>query len=261
LAILTTPQGFPDAVWAAWSWMHQASDSLILHLYVDGELSIRQKSEFHRCFPGSAIIERDQLLDWQDGHSQRLMPFLRGHPMGRKLAIALKLQRECSFVYSDSDVILFSKPAEILAFAHGEGGNRYIQEESTGCFDPWLLDKVRKRGLGIAETMNGGLLLIRQDSLDLDLACDLLEDWNGENIFWFTEQTLMAVLMHGSGSVPLPRERYVVSNQRQFYWEDDVDYSNIAARHFTGPVRHVMYSKGVPNLLKHGVPSARVAAL
>ena len=48
----------------------------------------------------------------------------------------------------------------------------------------------------------------------------------------------------------LPTSRYVISVCRQFYWERDVDYKTIAARHFTGPVRHVMYGKGMPWVLR-----------
>ena len=48
---------------------------------------------------------------------------------------------------------------------------------------------------------------------------------------------------------PLSSSRYVISIRRQFYWEKDVDYTNIVARHFTGPVRHVMYKYGIPIIL------------
>jgi len=42
----------------------------------------------------------------------------------------------------------------------------------------------------------------------------------------------------------------VVSNCRQFYWESDCNYTTITARHFTGTVRHVMYARGMPEVLQ-----------
>lgn len=249
LALLTTPKGIGDAAWSAWSWLRQMSNVLSLRLYVDGTLEEEQRRAFLRVFPKSRIFEREEILNWNDPRACRLMPFLRNHPMGRKLAVALKTQQECSFVYSDSDVIVFSRPEEIFAFAQGEGGNRYIQEESESCFDSWLLRRADELRLDAAQKLNGGLFLIRRDSLDLDLACNLLSGWTDDRLSWFTEQTLMAILMRKGGATPLPRDRYVVSNRRQFYFEDDVNYDHIALRHFTGPTRHVLYHQALPRIL------------
>jgi hypothetical protein len=58
--------------------------------------------------------------------------------------------------------------------------------------------------------------------------------------------------MRHANAQPLPDSRYVISNRRQFYWEQDVDYKSIVARHFTGTVRHVMYRYGMPAILRGG---------
>jgi hypothetical protein len=44
--------------------------------------------------------------------------------------------------------------------------------------------------------------------------------------------------------VPLDATKYVVSPQRQFWWEEDVNYGAIHTRHFTGTVRPLLYSRG-----------------
>jgi hypothetical protein len=59
----------------------------------------------------------------------------------------------------------------------------------------------------------------------------------------------MSILMRRANAQALPEDRYVISARRQFYWETDVDYKTIAARHFTGTVRHVMYGRGMPWVL------------
>jgi hypothetical protein len=56
--------------------------------------------------------------------------------------------------------------------------------------------------------------------------------------------------MRNAQAQPLPHDRYVVNLRRQFYWERDANYKTIAARHFTGPVRHVMYRYGMPAILE-----------
>jgi hypothetical protein len=60
------------------------------------------------------------------------------------------------------------------------------------------------------------------------------------------------ILMRNAQAQPLPRDRYVIRICPQFYWKLDVDYESIAARHFTGPVRHVMYRYGMPAILEQG---------
>ena len=101
-------------------------------------------------------------------------------------------------------------------------------------------------GLTPRHGLNGGLQLLSRGCLDLNLAARLLAA-RSDAASWFTEQTLLALLMPKAAE-PLPPERYVISTRRQFYWETDVDYDAIAIRHFTGPVRHVMYLSGLPRL-------------
>ncbi len=47
----------------------------------------------------------------------------------------------------------------------------------------------------------------------------------------------MACLLKLAPMTSLPRDRYITSVNRQFYWQKDVDYGKIAARHFTTPSR------------------------
>lgn len=58
------------------------------------------------------------------------------------------------------------------------------------------------------------------------------------------------VSMRNLQARPLPRDRYVNKICRRFYWERDVDYCTIAARHLTDTVRHVMYRFGMMAILE-----------
>jgi len=175
--------------------------------------------------------------------------FLDHHSLGKKLGIILALQAERSLLYSDQDVLAFNFPAQ-LSTGIARGVPLYICEENSGCFDADILDRAQELGLPHAPQLNSGLLFIPQNGLAVDLAAQLLAGWRPPMRSWFTEQTVLSVLMQQAGSLPLARENYVVSNRRQFYWEPDVDYSSIAARHFTGPVRHLMYGKGMPKVIQ-----------
>jgi hypothetical protein len=51
---------------------------------------------------------------------------------------------------------------------------------------------------------------------------------------------------------PRPRDRCVIRICRQLYWEQDVDYRKMVARHFTGTFRHVMYRFEMAAILEQG---------
>ena len=65
---------------------------------------------------------------------------------------------------------------------------------------------------------------------------------------WFIDQTVIALLMGAVGGQPLPADRYVVSTRGQFYFEPELPSAGLVARHYTTPVRHLMYGRAMPLL-------------
>ncbi len=108
-------------------------------------------------------------------------------------------------------------------------------------------------GLEYVRRLNAGFLFVPHNAIDAELAERILATWNPSPFFYYTPQTVMSVLMRSVNAQPLPGDRYVISNRRQFYWEDDVDYRAVAARHFTGTVRHVLYKYGMPAVLRQSI--------
>ena len=173
---------------------------------------------------------------------------MRHHPIAKQVGISLALSRETSIIYSDHDVYAFNRPYELLA-AINTASPSYFSDTGRACHDPSLLEILQAKGIGHIENLNAGFLFIPRQSLSTDLAEEILSSWSPVPRHYFTPQTVMSTLMHAAHAKPLPADRYVISNCRQFYWQEDVDYSFIAARHFTGPVRHVLYKFGMPALL------------
>jgi hypothetical protein len=163
----------------------------------------------------------------------------------------LALNRSGAVLYSDSDVLAFNRPDELL-MAIDDGRACYLQEESVGVYDERVVAAARELGSSPVAAMNSGLMYAPQGRLDGDFAEAVMERFTtqpaGEQS-WFSEQTLFAILMGRLPALALPQETYVVSNRRQFFFERDFDYRRLKVRHFTGPVRHVMYIKGLPFLL------------
>jgi hypothetical protein len=220
-----------------------------LELAIDGEVSDIDTASARRIFPGLEIYPVQPYIAQLSESWPVLTPFLHNHPLGRKLGLILARSQQNTILYSDHDVLAFNPPVELIELA-GKGTPFYLTEEYEGTSDPSILDRARALCFSSNSRFNSGLLFVPQGALSVDLAAQLLQPWRPPMTTWFTEQTVLNILMRNANAQPLPEKRYVISSRRQFYFQKDVDYSAIVARHFTGTVRHVMYKTGVPLVLE-----------
>jgi hypothetical protein len=248
--VLTAPETLSDALWAAWSWYrYLRHEDCKLEIAVDGVVSAAQSAAAAQLFPGIAIYPAESACRYVYEREPALETFLHGHPTGRKLALILALSDQGPVVYSDHDVLAFSPPYELLA-SIGRNVACYFPEEVDGTRDPSIVQRARSLGLDYLPGFNSGFLYVPCGALPMKRAAEILATWRPPGESWFTEQTVLSVMLRDVNAIALPSSRYVISVCRQFYWERDVDYKTIAARHFTGPVRHVMYARGMPWVLR-----------
>ena len=248
LVVLTTPKSVYDAAWAAQSFLRYLPPEMGLWIVVDGELSIVTVEQLKVLFPGITLIQSRTLLEELHPIAPNIVKLGEYNPVGRKLAIILCIQQKYNIVYSDSDVLCFGEMPEVYQAVVNQSQAMYIQEIAELNADHSLLNRVKVLGYDYALTLNSGFLCIPRQSLQVDIAEELLDAQEHDSTSWFVEQTILAVLMKQARAKALPKSRYVVSIQRQFYFEEDVCYDQIALRHFVTPVRHLMYSRGMPIL-------------
>jgi len=247
--VLTTPETLCDAFWAAWSWYRfLRGEDCGLHIAVDGTISEAGIAAARQLFPGVLIDSAQWACRYVCARVPALETFLNNHPTGRKLALILALSDRGPVIYSDYDVIAFSRPHELLATIRRKVPC-YFAEEVDGTRDTHIVERAKQLGLGYIPKFNCGFMYIPQGILSMKLAAQILATWRPPGESWFAEQTVLSVMLRKLHAEALPPSRYVISNCRQFYWENDVDYTAIAARHFTGTVRHVMYKRGMPTVL------------
>jgi hypothetical protein len=248
--VLTTPQGLNDAVWTAWSWYrYLRPHGFELQLAVDGEIPAGAQQAVRRLFPGISIYAVQSVYPYVCERQPSLATFLHQHPMGRKLGLMLALSDQGAVLYSDGDVLAFNPPVDLLACVD-KNVPCYFMEDLDGTRDPRIVERSKTLGLEFIPRFNAGCLFIPKGALSIDLAAQLLAEWQPPVDSWFTEQTVMSILMRKANALALPDDRYVISARRQFYLETDVDYKDIVARHFTGTVRHVMYRHGITEILR-----------
>lgn len=240
LLIFTTPAALVDALWAARSVLVQLPD-LRLCLALDGPVEPAERARLERLLPGVELASAPALAATC---APRLAAFARANAMGRKLAVVTARQRERSVLYCDSDVLAFAPLAEV-AEAIPARSARHIQCVEGTCLDPALKARTDALGLPLCPSLNGGFYHVPRGGFDEPLVERLLDGLDPAIPGWFGETTLTAALLQRLESQPLPRERYVVSLRRQFVTEQDVDYGQIALRHFVTPVRPLFYRRGL----------------
>ena len=246
--ILCTPKTCTEALFSAWSWCYHLGDLFRIRIVVDGPLPTFLKASASAIIEGLEMQTVDELISPSLFTYQYLTTFGTQHPLGRKLLLLLSLQEHGDFIYSDNDVLLLNDPKEIVAAYQAK--TPVFNQESTGsAFDRELLAFALQLGALPVPSFNSGLIYSPRKKLDISFADQLLSIKILSNHTWFDEQTVLAILMNRAGAMALNPSLYVVSTNRQFIWDQDVDYQSIHARHFTGPVRHLMYSKGYPLLL------------
>ena len=249
-AILTTPEALNDALWAAWSWYRFLKPhGFELQLAVDGEIKEAEQCAVQRLFPGISVYNVNPIIARLCEGRPALKIFFEHHPPGKQVGLTLALSLQGPVLYSDHDVMAFNSPQELLACVKANTPC-YFLDDDNGCHDPSLVEIVHAMGLETIRRLNAGFLYIPQNALSIDLVEQILTNWSPVPHYYYTPQTVMSTLMRSAEAKPLPEDRYVISNQRQFYWEQDVDYKVIAARHFTGTVRHVLYKYGMPLILE-----------
>jgi hypothetical protein len=251
LAVLTTPKCLDDAVWSLWSWMRALEGKITPRLFVDGTVAAAERQLFDSHFPGIRI---DELRPWLATRNE-IGPYVRklidSFPLGGKAALVACLGLDGNAIYSDSDILAFNAPNQLIDGVMA-GSVLYMQDRYGSNYDQVISTAMAAKGLTLPPQVNSGLIALPKQKVTPAMLEGFLTDftdWKRLQESWFSEQTLTAMLMGMAHGTPLDRDQYVVSLDRQFVFERDVDYRSITARHFTGPVRHVMYLKGIPHLM------------
>ena len=254
LVLQAAPNSLADAAWAAYGFLRHldrpgARLGLTLHVdTADSEALARASAHWTRLFPGSLVLSTHEPVERLAGRAPALAAFARTNPTGRKLAVLLDAQERTGVLFVDSDVLLFRFPAELAESLDRGAPARYNPEGGELNGDARLVAHARRAGWPTPAGLNSGLLFIPRGSLSISKVERLLASGEFDPASWFVEQTAVALLLTAAGAQALPGARYVVSTRGQFYGDSDLDYGEIVTRHFTTPVRHLMYGRGMPLL-------------
>lgn len=249
LVVLTTPDRLNNAAWAAWSLARNLERPPRLTLVIDGTPDPSLIERIRKLLPGMGTEDATEISQRIAHDAPSVSTYARSHPLGRKLAAILHFHESSHVLYSDDDILAFRPLTEIdAALRDGVPVNRYMREHGGNmAVDPCISQGALANGMSWVTDLNAGFAMVRRNSLDPKL-CERVLAASPPSDGWFAETLLFAVLLARSPHQPFPDTTYITNTQRQFYFEQDVDYDKIVLRHFVTPVRHLMYSRGMPIL-------------
>lgn len=245
--VLTWREDWLNVIWMLKTFYYYSSRKYSLCIHEDGTLSDSEASILEHHFPNARVIRRRDA----DSEMQKL---LLKYPLSRKYRdanpLALKVFDFSAFLDSermlllDSDILFFSEPTELLRRIDNETYTKNTLNKDWAYGYSINIDEARQHvPFEICDRINSGLGLVHRPSINFEMVEQYMALPNILSHHHRIEQTLIALCSSRFGFQFLPVEY-------------DVHLGPFVAahpcRHFTGPIRHRMYSEGIRHLMQQG---------
>ena len=193
--------------------------------------SLRLLSRVHPCV---VTVPLEELAPGP--HPSSVEAYAARHPLGQKLSMLISLRVERPTIYVDSDVLFFTGAADLADPRYQESESLFYLADCRESLDDRLLDSREP----MSPPVNSGFLVLNRQP-DWSPGLELLDVLDSEPNF-FTEQTVVHVVMHGDRAVPLDESKFVVGISDQFQFRDQYTRTGPALRHYVRPVRYRLWS-------------------
>lgn len=250
--ILMWKEDWLEGIWTLKSLYRNGGIRYRLCIHEDGSLGTEEMGHLRGHFPTARIIDRptaDGIMEDRLAGLPLSSQFRRSNPMALKvLDFHTFLQSDRIFL-TDSDVLFFSPPTELLRRVSDSSYRRNTLNRDWRYGYSVDLSAVRPLlEFDVPELINSGLGLLHRGSLCLSWVERFLALPGMLSHAHRIEQTLIALCSARYGFDMLPTEYDVHTGG---------SLANHSCRHYTGPIRHLFYGEGIPRLLKHGFLSSR----
>jgi hypothetical protein len=168
---------------------------------------------------------------------EKFRHYVTTYPMGKQLGLIMSLPRNGPAFYVDSDVLFFPGATDLMRDSTATDAPALYLPDCQDCSaDPRVLREPNEA----LEPVNSGLLMLLRP-LDWSLGIRRFLDLEGEPNF-FTNQTIVHLVMHANGAMPLDATRYVLQLDDQFIYPDRYSGPHLVLRHYVNPVRHKFWT-------------------
>lgn len=245
--VLTSELDWLNLVWMLKSFYRFSSCSYSLAIHDDGTLLTTTKEQLRQHFPNARIIERniaDKVINEQLSRLPLSMAFREKNPLALKVYDFAFFLDSPRMLLLDSDILFFANPTELI---------RRIEDLSyrlSTLNKDWQVaytvrppEIQRYVDFPIVDQINSGLGLLHKDTVRFEAIEQYLRIPGVIGHHHQIEQTLIALACSEHGFEFLPNEYDVRVN------DGNPDFP---CRHYTGPIRHLMYKYGMRHLVKNG---------
>ena len=250
VASFSSSNDFQEQVLSILSFVRYLGKPSKWTLYSDGSHTKQQIEQLESSF---TFIEFKEGLNWDTVQSLKgfckeelepyedyLIDYARKFPLGKKLFYYLNHQINSPTLFIDSD-ILFYKKAPVLELVLTEKPRAkgwFMPDVGWGCLD----SRYKSMNTEQVYQVNSGFILANGAFEYLTESLDFFKTYNF-SYEYFSEQTVYHHLLKANEYMPLTPKTFILDAGDQF----DIRYlktpSEIAVRHYTGPVRHKMWQR------------------
>jgi hypothetical protein len=198
------------------------------------------------AFPNARLISRRE-SDQRQGdllaRYPRCREFRATNPLALKVLDFVAFLRADRMMLLDSDILFFESPTALLSVMEWPGTNRNMLNRDWRY--GYSIDiKEVSLDFDVSPGINSGLGLIHGESIRYDWIEDFLALPGILSHPHRIEQTLFALCSSRFGFEMLPAEYDVHCGPMK---------SGVPCRHYTGPIRHLMYGEGIRQLTRSGL--------
>ena len=245
--VLTSAEDWINLLWALRTFYHYSRSRFALCIHDDGSLGETACGHLRRIFPNARLIRRaeaDRHIGPLLARYPRCQSFRTNHALALKVfdfAAFLKADRMCLL---DSDILFFAHPSALLTLI-GDSSVRHNSLNKDWGHGYTIEQDVLQTLLDfeLPPLINSGLGLIHRGSIDFDWVEEFLALPGILSHSHQIEQTLIALCSARFGFAMLPPEYDV---------RLDTPAPGAPSRHYTGPIRQLMYREGIRRLVKGG---------
>jgi hypothetical protein len=247
--VLTSEDDWLNLVWVVRTFEFYSERRYPLCIHDDGTLRPRSLEKLRATLPHAKIILRPEA----DARMEEVLaPFPRCRELRATNKLAPKVFDFAAFLESDrmilldSDILFIDKPRAMLRVL--DNPDCKINMLTCDWQPGYTIDQDSLRpmlGFYCRERMNSGLGLVHRGSLRIEWIEEFLTLPDILSHPHQVEQTLIALCSAKFGVDVLPYEYDVYMGPRR---------PGVPCRHYTGPIRHLMYREGIPQLLKWKFP-------
>ncbi len=225
----------PEQIRSIRSFLRHAGRPKSFNVISDGTHSERSLELLQRIDPVVSVRPAGEQLPAD--LPEKFRRYITTYPMGKQLGLTMSLPRNGPALYIDSDILFFAGAAALAEqMIARDAPAFYLKDCHEGSADP----RIFREPVEAARPVNCGLLMMFRP-LDWSLGIRRFLELEGEPNF-FTNQTIVHVVMHANGALPLDEKRYVLQLDDQFVYPDRYAGPDLVLRHYVNPVRHKFWT-------------------